>query len=512
MNRATLDRVAVSRRGLLAGSLAGALAAAMPSLLTTDARAQEAPMLDEVTIDLEIEPASIDPALGDDVNGWSVIHSIYDSVVNIGPEGNIQPLLAETVDFPDPLTCRIVLRADRRFHDGTPVTADSVQAAIDHIRDPQTGSLIVDNFAPIETITIVDERTIDLGLTAPAPYLPAQFAPWLTPFPPAAAGSLGEKPVGAGPYRFVSWESGERIVLEADPDYPTDSPKGRPIAKQVVFRFVPDPTTRVADLLSGSASIIRAVPPDQASAVEDGGAVVVSQPVTGIAFVRIANDVEPFIDRRVRQALNHAVDVQAIIDALLNGNGARLASLFPEGGLGFDPDLAPMAYDPELARTLLAEAGYPDGFSVDMEHTTDGSQAIPEAIIGMLGEVGIDVTLKLVETATFNATWTEGAPLRYLTWRPVNDPYTLLNLVFSKDGFLSRFSSDPIQELIEAAAVETDQERRAARYRELGAALQKDPAAIYLNSLVSLSGVTETVGAWTSRSDDYTLPTVVAEV
>jgi len=511
MNHAPRDRFAVTRRRLLAGSVAGAIAAAMPSLLTTDARAQDAARLDEITIDLEIEPASLDPALGDDVNGWSVIHSIYDSVVNIGPDGEAEPLLAESVDFPDPLTCRIVLRGDRTFHDGSPVTSDSVKAALDHIRDPQTGSLIVDNFAPIETVSIIDDRTVDFGLSAPAPYLLAQFAPWLTPFPPSAAGSLGSKPVGAGPYRFVSWTAGENIVLEADPAYPADSPKGRAIANRVTFRFVPDATTRVADLLSGASSIIRAVPPEQTAVVEDGAATIVAHPVTGIALVRIANDVEPFIDPRVRQALNHAVDVQTIIDTLLNGNGQRLASLFPEGGLGYDPNLAPMAYDPELARSLLAEAGYPDGFAVEMEHTADGVQTVPEAIIGMLAEVGIDVTLKLVETATFNQTWTAGAPLRYLTWRPVNDPYTLLNLVFSSGGYLSRFSSEKVQPLIDQAAVETDPDRRAAVYRELGAALQDDPAAIYLNSLVSLTGLANGVPAWTPRADDYTIPTVVAE-
>jgi peptide/nickel transport system substrate-binding protein len=503
------DHLVVSRRGLLAGSLAGALAAAMPALLTTDARAQDAEQIEELTIDLEIEPASLDPALGNDVNGWSVIHSIYDSVVNLSPTGELVPLLAESVDFPDPLTCRIVLRPDRIFHDGTPVTSESIQAALDHLRDPNSGSQVVDNFAPIESVTIVDDLTIEFGLTSPAPYLLAQFAPWLTPFPPAAAASLGSAPVGAGPFKFVSWTAGERIVLEADPGYPADSPKGRPIAKRVTFRFVPDPTTRVADLLSGASSIIRAVPPDQVPAIEDGGAMVVAQPVTGIAIVRVANDVEPFTDPRVRQALNYAVDVQAIIDALLDGNGAVLASLFPEGGLGYDPDLPPMAYDPDLARSLLAEAGYPDGFSVEMEHTSDGAQAVPEAVIGMLAEVGVDVTLKLVETATFNATWKEGAPLRYFTWRPVNDPYTLLNLVFSNEGYLSRFASAPIQALIDAAAVETDQNARAALYRQLGAALQEDPAAIYLNSLVSLSGVSASVGAWTSRGDDYTLPTAV---
>lgn len=485
------------------------MAAALASLLTHDASAQEADLVDEVVIDLEIEPPSLDPALGNDLNAWSVVHAMHDSVVNVNANGEAVPLLAESIDFPDPLTCRIVLRAGRTFHDGSPVTSESVKVALEHIRKPEVASQIADNFRVIETVTLADDLTVEFGLSSPAPYLLAQFAPWLTPFPATAEAEIGINPIGAGPYRFVSWTPGESVIVEADPDYPADSPKGRAIARRVVFRFVPDATTRVADLLSGAATIIRSVPPDQVEAVETGGATVVTQPVTGIAFIRLVNNVEPFTDPRVRRALNHAVDVQAIIDALLNGNGSRLASLFPEGGLGYDPDLEPMAYDPELARSLLAEAGYPDGFSVDMEHTSEGAQAVPEAVIGMLAEVGIDVTLKLVETATFNATWKEGAPLRYFTWRPVNDPYTLLNLVFSSEGYLSRFSSRSIQELIDAAAVETDPDARASLYRDLGAALQEDPAAIYLNSLVSLSGVAMSVPAWTSRVDDYTLPMVV---
>ena len=143
-----------------------------------------------------------------------------------------------------------------------------------------------------------------------------------------------------------------------------------------------------------------------------------------------------------------------------------------------------------------------------MEHPTDGAQTIPPTSASSRGG-GCRCHAEAGRDGVSSATWKEGALLRYLTWRPVNDPYTLLNLVFSQDGFLSRFSSASIQELIDAAAVETDQERRAELYRQLGAALQEDPAAIYLNSLVSLSGVAESVPAWTSRGDDYTLPTVV---
>ncbi len=496
---------------MLAGSAAGAIAAALSSLVSRDSAAQEADLVDEVVIDLEVEPPSLDPALGNDLNAWSIVHAIHDSLVNIGPNGEAEPLLAESIDFPDPLTCRIVLRAGRTFHDGSPVTSEAVKVTLEHTRKPEVASQIADNFNVIETISLVDDLTVEFALSSPAPYLLAQFAPWLTPFPASAETTIGTTPVGAGPYRFVSWTPGESVIVEADPGYPAGLPKGRAIAKRVVFRFVPDPTTRVADLLSGNATIIRSVPPDQVDAVVTGGASVVTQPVTGIAFIRLVNNVEPFTDPRIRRALNHAVDVQAIIDSLLNGNGQRLASLFPEGGLGHDPDLAPMAYDPELARSLLSEAGYPDGLDVVLEHTTATRLDIVQAVAGMLGEVGVNVELRPLEQATFNQTWKESAPLRYVSWRPLNDPYTLLNLMISENGYLSSFASETLQPTIEAAAIETDPDTRGALYRELGAALQEDPPAIFLNSLVALYGVAADAPPWTSRPDDYTVPTYVGE-
>lgn len=490
---------------MMAGAGASAIAVALHGLLSTSARAQD--QIDEVTIDLEVEPPTLDPALGNDLNAWSVIHSLHDSVVNIGPDGSVEPLLAESVEFTTPRVLRMVLRADRTFHDGSPVNAESVQNALAHIRDPEVASQIVDNFASIETVRIIDDRTLEFGLSAPAPYLLAQMAPWLVPFPATATESIGTTPVGSGPYRFVSWSPGESLVLEANPDYPADSPKGQPIAGKVTFRFVPEATTRVADLLSGSADIIRSVEPDQIAAVEDGGATIISQAVTGISFVRIVNRSEPFSDPNVRRAMNLAVDVDAIIEALQHGFGAPLASLFPEGGLGYDPDLAPIPYDPDQARTLLADAGYADGFDVDFEHTNATRTDIIEAVAAMLGEVGIRVTLKPVEQATFNATWQESAPLRYISWRPLNDPFTLLNLVVNENGFLSGFSSETIQPLIEAAAVEPDPETRAQLYRELSRALQDDPPAIFLSSLVAHYGATSEAPAFTTRPDDWTIPT-----
>ena len=494
----------ISRRSVLAGGVGVAVAAALAGLTSSSASAQD--LVDEITIDLEIEPPTLDPALGNDLNAWSVIHSLHDSVVHIAPDGTVEPLLAESVEFTDPRVLRIVLRSDRTFHDGTPVTAESVQTAMAHIRNPDVASQIVDNFASIETLRIVDDLTIDFGLSAPAPYLLAQMAPWLVPFPASDEETIGTEPIGSGPYRFVSWSPGESLVLEANPDYPADSPKGAPIASRVIFRFVPESSTRVADLLSGSADIIRSVEPDQIAAVEEGGATIVSQPVTGISFIRIVNTAEPLINPDVRLAMNLAVDVDAIIEALQQGYGAPLASLFPEGGLGYDPELPAIPFDLEQAKSLMSAAGYPDGFDLDFEHTNATRTDIIEAVAAMLGEIGIRVTLKPVEQATFNATWKESAPLRYVSWRPLNDPFTLLNLVFDENGYLSGYSSETAQPLIEAAAVEPDPDARAQLYRDLSHVFQADPPAIFLSSLVAHYGVAPDAPAFTTRPDDWTLP------
>src|SRR5215207_4662256 len=213
--------------------------------------------------------------------------------------------------------------------------------------------------------------------------------------------------------------------------------QGQTVAANVDLRFVPDATTRVTDVVSGTSQLVRAVPYDELEMVE-AAADVVEQPIAGCAFVRIPTDVAPFDDAMVRLALNHAVDVEAIIASLLGGNGVRLPNVFVPGGLGYDPDLAPHAYDPELAQQLLAKAGYPDGFSTRLAYATGERDDLVAAVAGQLGAAGIDVELEPVETATFNASWQdpESAPLRLLTWRPLFDPYTLLSLVISNTGFL----------------------------------------------------------------------------
>ena len=495
-----------------------ALAAPLTAEAVQDrvARPQAADRLEDLAIDLAAEPATLDPALVYDADGWSVVHSVYDALVQYGPNGELQPLLAESLDQSDPLIWEIRLRPGIVFHNGEPFDAASVAFSVAHIVDPETGSQVAANFAVIEEVEAVEPLLVRLRLARPAPWLPAQMAAWLAMLPPAyaadPANDFAANPVGTGPYRFVAWERGREIRFEANPDYAAPQIKGEPIAETVRFRPVPEPTTRVADLLSGTSGLIRGVPVDQLEAVERD-AEAVAQPLSGSAWVRIATDVPPFDDIRVRQALNFAVDVDGIVAALLAGNGERLPNFFVEGGLGWDPSLKPYAYDPEQALALLTEAGYGKGFATAIEFASQEREEIVLAVASQLAEVGIQAEVRPVELATFNQTWTdpEAAPLRFSSWRPLFDPYTLLSLVVASDGFLSRHANATVQKTLEAAAAETDPAVREKLYRELGRRLRDEPAAIYLYRLTGLYGVGADVPAWTSRADDYLLPTAVGE-
>ena len=513
----SIESSRMTRRGMIgaAGLIAGS-AVLVPGLSHVGqlaaARQNEG---DEFTIDLAVEPPTLDPALVYESDGWSIIHSVYDGLVQFGPDGSLEMVLAEAITQVDPLTWEITLRPNIAFHNGEPLNVAAIPFSLSHLLDPETASQVAGNFQVIEEVEEVDGLTARLHLSSPAPWLPSVMALWLVMLPPVYAGDavndFASNPIGTGPYRFVQWDRGSRISFERNDDYFVNSAKGQPIAPNVAFRFVPDATTRVADVVSGTSQLVRAVPFDELEQVESA-AEVVAQPIAGCSFVRLPTDVAPFDNAMVRLAMNHAVDVEAIVASLLGGNGVRLPNLFVPGGLGYDEDLSPHAYDPELAKQLLTEAGYPDGFSTRLAYTTTDRADLAAAIGGQLSAVGIDVQLEPVETATFNATWQdpEAAPLRLLTWRPLYDPYTLLSLVISNTGYLSRYDNPEAQALIDSGAVEPDPDERDRIYRELGQVLHDSPAGIYLWSLTSFYGVDRDAPPWTPRPDDWILPLAAA--
>lgn len=511
--KSSLNLARTTRRRLLsAAGLATVAAAAGDGQLTI--ASQQRP--ENIVIDLATEPGTLDPATTYDADGWSVVHSIYDSLLQYGDGGALEPLLAESFELIDSTTYRVGLRPGVSFHNGDPLDVTAIDATFQHLVADETASQVAANFAVIDSIEVIDDLTADLVLSEPAPWLPAQIAAWFAVLPLSLveSGEVGSAPNGTGPYRFVEWRSGDRIVLEANDNYFFESPKGVPVAERVTYRFVPDSTTRVADLLSSNADIVRSVSVDQIGAVESGGAIVERVPISGCAFVRIPTDIEPFSDVRVRQAMNYAIDKEVIVEQLLAGEGIVLPNLFVPNGLGYDSELDPYPYDPDRARELLSQAGYPDGFDTSLDFAATERSDLVMAITSQLSEAGIRTEAKSRELALFNSgdywlgTDPDASPLRYVTWRPLFDPSTLLNLVISNTGFLSRHDNPEIQELIDAFDSEPDPEARQAIGMNLGRTMTEQPAGIYLYSLTSNIGVAAGTPEWSTREDDYIIATL----
>lgn len=463
------------------------------------------PVRNQIVVDLDGDVSTFDPALTYTTRGWSIVHSIYDALVDFGSDGTIVPLAAETFATDDAITFEVTLRAGMTFHDGSPVTTAAITRSIEHMR--ASDSQVADLITVVDRVEAIDDLNARIICSEPAAWLPSQLAVWQVLLPEGfTPESLENNPVGSGPYRWGSYEPGNEIVLVRNLDYIWGSPKGQAMAEEVVYRFVPESATRVADLATGQADIIARIPIEQEAGIEGAGGTVIVADILATAFVRIATDVAPFDDPRVRKALNHAVDVQAIARALEGESSNRLASIYPnERALGFDPDLQPFAYDPELARELLAEAGYHDGFSTSLEVSQAPRLNYAEAIASDLEAVGIEVEIVAAEAGTFNAGWNdpEAPPLRYASWRPMYDPNTFLSLVVASDGFLSRYDNPEVDALIQEGAAEPDSEARNAVYQELGRVLQEEPAAIYLWNAVTRYGVEPELADWEPRGDDY---------
>ncbi len=494
-----------TRRKFVGTSMAASIA---PSLLTARQATPEPDVLEELVIDLSGSPDNLTPATSYSTRDWSVIHAVYDSLVDFGPDGTILPQAAEVFETDDAITFRVKLREGMTFHDGSPVTTAAITRNVQHIQEAD--SQISELYDVITEVREIDDLNAEIVCSEPAAWLPSQMVVWGVLLPEGfTEDSLATAPVGSGPYIFEEWGADSHITLVRNPDYPLGTPKGDPLAERVTYRFVPEASTRVADLTSGQAHIVSEIPHDQIAGIEQGGNTAITSAILGTAFIRIASDMEPFNDPLVAQALNYAVDVESIADALVSPEARRLASVFPDPrGIGFDESLDPFPYDPARAQELLAEAGIKDGIDAEIQVVAGSRIDVVEAVVAQLAEVGVRLNIVATELAGFNQDWpNDQAPaLRYATWRPMYDPFTFLRLVVNSEGFLSRYINPAADELIAAGAVEPNAGERNAIYQELGRELQRHPAAIYLWNLVSTVGVSTDIEGWEPRGDEYVLP------
>ena len=350
---------------------------------------------------------TLDPTQATQINNLNLFYNLYDALVTWDPEdiGKVVPQLALSWKNLNPTTWQFKLRPGVKFHNGEPFNADSVKFTVDRLIT-KGAHQVYGGFATIERAEVVDPYTVNVVTTKPDPILVKRFAGYGGQMLPPQYlkqtdwKAFGVKPVGTGPYKFVEWIKDDHITLVANEDYW----KGAPKIKKVIWRPIPDNFARVAALTRGEVHLATKVIPDHVGLVEKAGCCRIEHTLTNLVTVYLINAQKPpLANAKVRQALNYAVDKDKIIKELYRGYAIPIGSGIPNTDFGYNPRIKPYPYDPERAKKLLAEAGYPGGVDVDVQsgnglHLND--KQLTEAVAAMLADVGIRAKGGILEPAT----------------------------------------------------------------------------------------------------------------
>ncbi len=444
-----------------------------------------------------IDPDTLDPVATTTTTVGNMIDYVVETLVRIDKEGNLQPMLAESWEVSDDgLTVTFHLRKGVKFHDGTPFNAEAVKFNIDRMLDPDVRVPIRAPYTPIESVEVVDEYTVKLNLKEPSAPLVNAFS-WTTAgiISPASIDKYGNSyksvvhPVGTGPYVFKERVKGEHITVEKFADYWGE----KPYYDVVEFRIVPEAATRESLLLAGQVDLIILPPASDIPALQQNPDVeVLLAPSDRTIFIAI-NNLDPVLkDKRVRQALNYAVDKKAIIEKVLFGaadpmDAPMASSLFGYCKVGEYP------YDPDKAKALLKEAGHEKlelNFIAPTGRYVQDFQAA-QAISGYLEEVGVHAPVSTMDWPSYVATIVappeeNKTQLHYLGWAPAyldaaQQMLQFLSTYAPPNGLETSFyKNEKVDELILKAAKEIDPEKRKQLYCEASKIVWDDAPWIFL--------------------------------
>ncbi|MGH2533165.1 MAG: ABC transporter substrate-binding protein [Thermomicrobiales bacterium] len=473
----------VTRRGLLRGGAGAAGAVALGSLPLhrlgpAGALAQEPRQGGEIIYALSSDPPNLDPHVGSGTAAQNVKVQIYSTLATYAHDGTLQPDLAESWQVSeDGLQYTFTLRAGVTFHDGTPLTAADVEASFQRILDPATGATRQLELSLISEMEVVDDRTITLTLSAPnAAMLQYLAQPGISIMSKKfldEGGDPNTDMVGTGPFVFVSREPGVSTIVERNGSYYRE---GQPYLDRITFVPYQDENTRMAAVQGGEVDIAEYVPWKDMAAIEGNPDLQLAAGDES-AFMCIMYNVreEPFSNPKVRAALSHAFDRQAISDAVFFGRGAPITGgIIPTASWAYNADLeGTQAFDPDRARQMLADAGYGDGFQATLLSTSQYGmhQSTGEIAQQNLNEIGIQCELELYDWATVVQRQTEGNyQFRVHGLSPdILDP-DFLTVFFGSGSSYSKstgFSDEEIDRLLAEGRATLDQEARKAIYRQV---------------------------------------------
>jgi peptide/nickel transport system substrate-binding protein len=421
----------------------------------------------------------------------------------------VVPQLAESWEALDDTTWEFKLRRGVKFHNGDHFTAEDVgltlkrvvkEGALDGKTSPRKGL-----FGPVAGVRIVDDYTVQIQTEKPWAILPLMLT--LQEIVPRkylkAVGSKGfqMKPVGTGPFRFVRAEGEKLLILERFEDYYGGSPGNPPVRvaplKYLIFKTVSEGIERIAMLKKGECDIITHLPSEAVAILEMArGIKVASRPATRSYFAEINCAKSPLNDRRIRLAMNYAVDMHAVVVHILQGRGTVLPTVLLPNAFAYHVSQKPYPYNPKLAKELLADAGFPEGFSIAITCTADNRQ-FANIIALFLAKVGVKSVINMVDTDRPGPLG-ESSPWDILvtSWgNSTLDPVGILMPKFSTGGRgnYSNYSNEEVDRLLSQAEGTIDVQMRKNYYKKVQEIIYSDVPMIFGYAAEELHGVREKV-------------------
>jgi peptide/nickel transport system substrate-binding protein len=448
---------------------------------------------DLIKVIIRLAPVNFDPRVGTDEGSQRVHQLVYSHLLTTDDKLQVvtgPDALAARLDNPDPLTYIVRLRSGVTFHDGHELTSKDVVYTFGSFLDPNFVSAKKAAYQMLESVTALDRYTVQFKLKEPFGSFPTQLV--LHIVPDGADDSLHTFPIGTGPYRFVRYVLDERVELTAFEGYWD----GLPQNAGVVLRIIPDETMRGLELRKGTADMtVNDVSPDIAYQLQKDNLGIAKAEGVDYTYIGL-NMRDPVLkDKRVRQAIAHAVDRQAIVDYLRRGLARPAVGVLSPVAWAFEPAVPQFSHDVRRAKQLLDEAGYPDPdgdgplprLRLSLKTSTDEFFRLQATVIQEdLRLVGIDADVRSYEFATFYADVLSGSVQMYtLQWVGVTDPDMLRRLYHSRQvppaGFnRTYYSNSEVDRLIDLATTAPTDEERKRYYSDVQKIVAEDVPAVSL--------------------------------
>lgn len=455
----------------------------------------------EIVIALGSEPTTLDPQIREDGGERAVNDNVYETLMERTPDGKlVAGLAAAEPKLIDPKTWEVKLRPGIKFHNGEPFNADAVVHSVKRIMDPGFKSEQISFFSTIKDAKKVDDLTVQIVTDGPDPILPGRLY-WMKMVPPMHSKDpkFAEAPVGTGPYKFVKWNRGQNVIVEAAPDYWG----AKPAIKKVTYRFVSDSGTRLAGLMAGEFDLITNLLPEFTKKVPQ------AIHILGLEHpIMILNaDGGPTKDVRVRQALNYAVDKKALAEGLFEGF-AQVAQgqLLSPSFFGFNKQVGPYPYDPEKAKALLKEAGAA-GTSIEVIGTAGRwlkDREMVEAVAGYWEAVGLKPKVRIFEFNEYlNRLFdrkTRADAIFVVSSNELMDADKSFSAYYKAGGVGSSNTDKDLAAMIDSARTETDVAKRTAHYNQAVKLAFDQAYFVWLLNIEDVYGLSKRL-VWPGRVD-----------